>query len=310
MTNPTVLLKTPTLLSLSTESSLPSVHGPSNLIWEEDKLIVSPLALNGKGSFPALQNYAWLRDCLERSPITSVHLDPQLPESVIKAWADICRSTGKKVYLNIPAAPALPRTKQPLLWRAKRTLDWLATGAILAVFSPLLLLIAAIVHLDSPGPILFHQWRVGAEGKLFRICKFRSMRTDAERQHHEVMGGQVGLHKLENDPRVTRVGRWLRKLSLDELPQLFNVMRGEMSLVGPRPWAIYDAVRIEPELQSRLNVLPGITGPWQVSARSNELDLYAVTCRDLAYIQCWGLLKDLGILMITIPKVLLGIGAY
>ena len=136
------------------------------------------------------------------------------------------------------------------------------------------------------------------------------MQVDAEARHHEVMGKQVGLHKLKNDPRITRVGYWLRQLSLDELPQLFNVLKGEMSLVGPRPWALYDAIRIESRLQRRLNVLPGITGPWQVSTRSNELDLYAVTCRDLAYLQQWNLLKDFRILLMTIPKVLFRNGAY
>lgn len=259
---------------------------------------------------PALKNETWLKNCLLRSPIRRIYLDPAMPEPVIKAWADAAADTGKEAYLKVPAiAEGMPLLQQPISWRIKRLADGFAAAALLVSLSPLMLLIAVGIRIDSQGPVLFQQWRVGHHGQLFRICKFRSMETNAEARHHEVMGDQQGLHKLAHDPRITRLGYWLRKLSLDELPQLFNVLQGEMSLVGPRPWALYDAVRIAPDLQARLNALPGITGPWQVSGRSNELDLYAVTCRDLAYLQQWSLVKDLKVLLLTVPKVLLGIGA-
>jgi lipopolysaccharide/colanic/teichoic acid biosynthesis glycosyltransferase len=170
--------------------------------------------------------------------------------------------------------------------------------------------IALLVKTSSPGPIFFSQWRVGERGKLFRIIKFRTMVVNAEQLHHQVMGHQTGLHKLKNDPRVTPVGRWLRKLSLDELPQLWNVLRGEMSLVGPRPWALYDAVRIGVAQRQRLNALPGITGAWQVNGRSHLLDLHLVNSCDLHYLRTWSLWQDLKFLMLTIPKVLTGFGAY
>jgi len=128
--------------------------------------------------------------------------------------------------------------------------------------------------------------------------------------HHQVMTDQDGLHKLENDPRVTSVGRWLRRHSLDELPQLINVLRGEMSLVGPRPWALYDVVRISPDLQQRLNALPGMTGAWQVQARSTQLDISVVNRSDLQYLESWSLRRDFKFLLLTIPKVLSGFGAY
>lgn len=167
-----------------------------------------------------------------------------------------------------------------------------------------------LMQVYSPGPIFFQQWRVGERGKLFRVLKFRTMMVDAEKLHHQVMGNQKGLHKREDDPRVTPLGRWLRKYSLDELPQLINVLRGEMSLVGPRPWALYDAVRISPEGQKRLRALPGITGVWQVEARSNLLELEAVNRCDLEYLRTWSLWGDLKILLLTLPKVLSGFGAY
>ncbi|MEB3355882.1 MAG: heterocyst development glycosyltransferase HepC [Synechococcales bacterium] len=307
----TILLKTPTVFQLpSVDNALPSSFANCVLKWEQDALIVTASPEVVKDVVPALQNPKWLQECLWRSPVRKVYLDPTLAEFALKAWADLAAATGKQVYLNVPPAPDLPQLQQSRSWWVKRLADWLVAALLLVLFSPLMVLVALLVRLDSPGDILFRQWRVGYQGQLFRICKFRSMYADAEAQHHQVMGKQTGLHKLEHDPRITRVGRWLRKLSLDELPQLINVLYGEMSLVGPRPWALYDAVRIAPELQGRLNALPGITGAWQVSARSNELDLYAVTCRDLAYLQQWTLSKDLKVLLLTIPKVVLGIGAF
>ena len=309
MTESTVLLKIPTVLRLPSNRDESSVFGSCNLLWEQESLIVTHQRSKDRYHLPALQNDAWLRDCLRRSPVRKVYLNPAMDESIIKAWADLCWATGKEIYLKVPYLSDLPQTQRPGDWRLKRLVDWLTTLLLLILISPLMGLLAIWVRLDSPGPALFRQWRVGEGGRLFRICKFRSMQVDAEARHQEVMGNQMGLHKLERDPRITRVGRWLRKLSLDELPQLWNVLRGEMSLVGPRPWALYDAMRIPNELQERLNALPGITGAWQVSTRSNELDLYAVTCRDLGYLQSWNLLKDLRILLLTIPKVILGSGA-
>jgi lipopolysaccharide/colanic/teichoic acid biosynthesis glycosyltransferase len=194
----------------------------------------------------------------------------------------------------------------------KRLLDWILAASLLVLLSPVLGAIAVLIKLAMPGPILFQQWRVGQRGKLFRVFKFRTMVTGAEHLHHQVMAGQSQgcLHKLADDPRVTRLGRWLRRSSLDELPQLLNVLRGEMSLVGPRPWALYDAVRIHPDMWVRLNALPGITGAWQVETRSTLLDLDLVNDRDLEYLRNWSLTEDLRILLKTVPKVLSGFGAY
>ncbi|MEM9817351.1 MAG: heterocyst development glycosyltransferase HepC [Cyanobacteria bacterium P01_D01_bin.6] len=310
MTESTVLLKIPTALRLPSNHDGSSIFDNCDLLWEQESLMVThQQSSEDNNHLPALQNNAWLRDCLRRSPVRKVYLDPTMEQSVIKAWADLCWATGKEIYLRVPQLADLPQTQRPGDWRLKRLMDWLMAALLLVVFSPLMGLLAIWVRLDSPGSVLFRQWRVGAEGELFRIYKFRSMQVDAEARHQEVMGNQTGLHKLEHDPRITQAGRWLRKLSLDELPQLWNVLRGEMSLVGPRPWALYDAVRIPNKLQGRLNALPGMTGPWQVSARSNELDLYAVTCRDLAYLQQWHLWRDISVLLVTVPKVLFGSGA-
>lgn len=252
----------------------------------------------------------WLVTRLQRSPVQRVTLPPTMEEMELELWANACAQTQKAVYLQIPNTPELPRKRNKLTWWLKRGLEWLVVFLLLLVLSPLLLAIAALIYWQSPGPVFFYQWRVGERGKLFRICKFRTMIVGAEQLHHQVMGPQSGLHKHEHDPRITPIGWWIRKYSLDELPQLFNILRGEMSLVGPRPWALYDAARICPEMQHRLNALPGITGIWQITTRSYLRDINAVSQVDLSYLRQWSIAQDFKILLLTVPRVITGFGAF
>jgi exopolysaccharide biosynthesis polyprenyl glycosylphosphotransferase len=195
----------------------------------------------------------------------------------------------------------------------KRTMDLSLTLLGLAVIWPLLILIALLVKLDSKGPILFRQTRVGVGGRGFQILKFRTMVLDAEAQKaslshlNEYPDGR--LFKIKDDPRITRLGKFLRKTSLDELPQLWNVVRGEMSLVGPRPCVPSELRSYEPHQLIRLHVLPGLTGPWQVNGRSNVLNFDEVVRLEQEYIRSWSLFKDLLILVKTVPT-LMGRGAY
>jgi exopolysaccharide biosynthesis polyprenyl glycosylphosphotransferase len=194
----------------------------------------------------------------------------------------------------------------------KRVVDLLLVGVGLVVAAPLLAAIAVAIKLDSPGPIFYRQRRVGKDGRPFQMIKFRSMRQDADRQlqalraHNEATGP---LFKMKNDPRITRVGRVLRRLSLDELPQLFNVLKGEMSLVGPRPPIPAEVEEYEDWQCGRLRAVPGITGLWQVSGRS-EVPFHDMVRLDLHYIRNWSLALDLEILWRTIPAVLTSRGAY
>lgn len=242
--------------------------------------------------------------------VNLVYAKPEIGEARLRNLADVCQRSDKTVLLALPHADELPQNNKAIAWNVKRIIDWLAALVILMILSPVMLSLAAIIASTSSGSVFFHQWRVGEQGRLFRIIKFRTMITDADKLHHLVMTGQTGLHKCEDDPRITPVGRWMRKYSLDELPQLFNVLRGEMSLVGPRPWALYDALRINGNGKRRLQSLPGVTGAWQVSARSTMLDLDAVTECDLSYLRNWSLWSDLKILLMTVPKVLSGFGAF
>jgi exopolysaccharide biosynthesis polyprenyl glycosylphosphotransferase len=184
------------------------------------------------------------------------------------------------------------------------------TGGALAL--PFMGLIGLAIKLDSPGPVVFRQLRVGNGGRQFWCYKFRSMYEGAERdlerlrERNEADGA---FFKIRDDPRRTRVGRWLRRTSLDELPQLYNVLRGEMSLVGPRPPLSSEVAQYEAWQMRRLEVAPGITGLWQVSGRSG-VSFDEACLLDIYYIENWSPLLDIKILLRTIPKMLTGDGAY
>jgi exopolysaccharide biosynthesis polyprenyl glycosylphosphotransferase len=195
----------------------------------------------------------------------------------------------------------------------KQLLDMVGAIVLLAAAGIPMLLAALAIRLTSKGPILFRQQRCGLNGKPFTMLKFRSMVTDAEQRRHELetlneMSGPV--FKVTNDPRITPVGRLLRKYSIDEFPQLFNVIRGEMSLVGPRPLPVDEVARFDDLAhRRRLSVKPGITCLWQVSGRNNVRDFREWVRLDLEYIDNWSLWLDLKILFRTLPVVLLGTGA-
>jgi exopolysaccharide biosynthesis polyprenyl glycosylphosphotransferase len=204
----------------------------------------------------------------------------------------------------------------------KRLVDGAGAAVLLAVLSPVFLVLAFLVKRSSPGPVFFVQERLGRNGRPFKFYKFRSMRHDADDEIHRqfaamfingdndgcrAKNGGKDLYKLKVDPRVTPIGSWLRRTSLDELPQLFNVLRGEMSLVGPRPPISYEIENYQPWHMERLKVTPGLTGLWQVMGRS-QVSFDEMVHLDLHYINHWSLRLDLEILLRTIPVVLRGTG--
>lgn len=194
----------------------------------------------------------------------------------------------------------------------KRTADILISGIGLILLSPVFLIVAILIKATSRGPVLFMQKRVGLNGREFILCKFRTMRQGADEKLPEladlnIMKGPV--FKIKNDPRVTLVGKFLRKFSIDELPQLFNVFMGHMSLVGPRPPLTNEVIKYAPWQRRRLSMRPGITCLWQISGR-NKIDFDEWMKLDLEYIDNWSLWLDFKTLVKTIPVVLFGIGAY
>ncbi|MFA4029465.1 MAG: hypothetical protein GDYSWBUE_000463 [Candidatus Fervidibacterota bacterium] len=193
----------------------------------------------------------------------------------------------------------------------KRLIDIVGSLLLLLIAAPFMLLIAVLIALDSPGPILFRQLRYGKGGRVFTLYKFRTMHVGAEKMRASLwaVSDMKGGFKLRNDPRVTRVGRFLRIYSLDELPQLFNVFKGEMSLVGPRPHPLDEFDPSNPQHREILSVKPGLTCLWQVSGR-NMLSFEEWVRLDLHYVRNRSLLLDLAILGRTIPAVISAYGAF
>lgn len=213
---------------------------------------------------------------------------------------------------GIPMIGMKPHTISGANLAFKRAIDFTVALLSLILLAPLLGLIALSIKLESAGPAIFRQERVGKNGHRFGIYKFRSMVEDAEAQKAELESlneADGPLFKMRDDPRRTRIGRILRKISLDELPQLYNVLKGEMSLVGPRPNIPSEVEQYQEWHKRRLEVLPGLTGLWAVSGRS-ELAFDEMILLDIYYIENWSLALDLKIVLQTIPRVIIGTGAY
>lgn len=237
----------------------------------------------------------------------------------VEAWlsADFIRtSVARPTYENLGKRPMLVfRATPDLSWSlmVKNVIDRAGAAAGLIILSPLFVLAALAVKLSSPGPVIFFQRRAGIHGRPFTMLKFRTMSLDAEKLHAELlekneMSGPV--FKVQNDPRVTPVGRWLRKTSLDELPQLVNVLLGDMSLVGPRPLPLYEVENFQNTAhRRRLSMKPGLTCLWQIRGRNNVTNFDDWVRMDLEYIDHWSLALDFRILLATVPAVLLGSGA-
>jgi exopolysaccharide biosynthesis polyprenyl glycosylphosphotransferase len=219
--------------------------------------------------------------------------------------------------INVDAIEGLPliglRRDVGTSWpyRVKRLIDIVVASLALVIGAPLWLLVALAIKLDSPGPVLFGQVRVGYRGEPFTFLKFRSMQVNASQMDDALreQSDERTLLKDRGDPRVTRVGRFLRRTSIDEIPQLINILKGEMSLVGPRPLRPYEVIDFEDWEKGRFEMRPGLTGLWQVRGRS-DIQFDERILMDLYYIDNWSLRLDLQILIQTIPAVLAGRGAY
>jgi exopolysaccharide biosynthesis polyprenyl glycosylphosphotransferase len=240
---------------------------------------------------------------------------PGLQVSIVPEYFQIFTANASlEDVAGVPVLNLPPVRLSPSARAVKRAIDLVVASVGLLVLAPLLALVALLIKLDSQGPVLFRQARHGRRGREFRICKFRTMYQGAEAQRHmlahlnEMVDGGP-LFKIREDPRVTRVGAVLRKLSVDELPQLWNVVRGEMSLVGPRPFVVHESERITGWGERRLDTTPGITGLWQVLGR-NDLSFEEMLQLDYVYVTNWSPWWDLKILCQTVPAVLGGRGAY
>ena len=207
---------------------------------------------------------------------------------------------------GIPLLSIQQPSLTPLSRACKRALDIMGASLVLALLSPMLAAVAVAVKLNSKGPVLFTQSRAGRGGRFFKLYKFRSMKTDATVQVRE----DGAIVKRPDDDRITRVGRFIRRFSIDEAPQLINVLRGDMSLVGPRPLVLAEHTALSEDWQTRrADLRPGLTGPWQISGRSH-IPFQDMIKFDYQYVAGWSLARDIEILLATLPAVVSGRGAY
>ena len=240
----------------------------------------------------------------------------RLPISIVPRYYEITPAHSTLSEINgIPLVDLRSAQLSRGARSLKRALDLVVAGGSMIILSPVLLGVAAAILIDSRGrgPIFFRQERLGSNGRPFRILKFRTMVPDAEARrmdmaHLNEMEGAGPLFKMKHDPRVTRVGRFLRSTSLDELPQLLNVVGGSMSLVGPRPFVTHEAVQIDGWGRRRLDIKPGITGLWQVRGR-NDVPFEEMVRLDYMYVTSWSVWWDVRLMLQTIPRVLAGSGA-
>jgi exopolysaccharide biosynthesis polyprenyl glycosylphosphotransferase len=295
-------------------------HGYRVVAFLEDLVGPGP----GAPSFPALRDAAGAVDAVRAAGasgviIAATAIDIGTSNRLIRALTEAGIHVELSSTLCDIAADRLtvrPLGRFPMVYiepvrrdgwrsRAKRSFDLVGALVGLVVLAPVFGAAALAVRVSSPGPVLFRQVRVGTDGELFEIVKFRTMVDGAEgliEQVRHLNESRGPLFKIREDPRVTRVGRVLRRMSIDELPQLLNVLRGQMSLVGPRPALPSEAARWDPMLRQRLRAKPGITGMWQVSGRSDATEDYGQL--DLYYVDNWNLVADLVILARTVPAVL------
>jgi exopolysaccharide biosynthesis polyprenyl glycosylphosphotransferase len=280
----------------------------------------------------ALGSLRDLRRILETTPTEAVLLCGYMDE---EDFADVIEtaSIARCQLLSVPRALRAAGVKPTLVWRGghpvieltaatldswqmliKRLIDFTASAVGLAILAPVMVLAALAIKLDSRGPVFFRQWRVGRAGRQFQILKFRSMVIDAEERRSEVQAasiyGDQRLFKAVSDPRITSIGSWLRKTSLDEIPQLINVLKGDMSLVGPRPPLPSEVALYEEHHYCRFDMKPGMTGPWQVSGRNRITDFEEIVRLEGAYMRNWSIFRDIRILLRTVPAVLKMDGAH
>lgn len=268
-------------------------HNSQNLCtlrWRQGKLWVTrAVEKPDQIALPALTKSEWFRSCLVRSKASAVCVDPTLDIKAIWMWTRACCEAQKPLYLRLPRFAHLPYKSRPGSWLVKRTLDYVIAGFLLLMLSPLFVAIAVLIRGWDRGPIFSRRWRVGERGRLFQIYEFRVEPTGA------IQPAGAADTESPTVQALTPLGQWLKRTHLTTLPMLFNVIKGDISLVGPRPWSIYESVNLPTSLKARLNVLPGITGTWHgfSDQDSSKVDFSHLAKRDLESIWNWSLKNDL-----------------
>ncbi len=237
-------------------------HSYCTLTWRRGQLLVR-LPEDNQPGLPSLEREESLVECLKRSPVHLVRIDPRLGEAKLRLWAQACLEAGKPIFMNIPSVQKLPSRGTWFLKWLKFAIEWLTAFILLFVTSPVILGLMAVMLVYSEGALFEHEWHVGERGKLFQIVKLRSA----------YVKNTTSLLIEEGEQDVTPIGGWMRRYGLDNLPQLLNVLRGEMHLTGRRSWKLEDAIRLNAEVQKSLSKAPGLASSWPVQTEASLLHL-------------------------------------
>jgi lipopolysaccharide/colanic/teichoic acid biosynthesis glycosyltransferase len=287
------------------EQALP--YNPEDLCslkWKLRKLLVKH-ELFQPNNLAALENFQWLINCLNHSATQAVCVDLDLGNEALHLWADACQKSKKKIFVRVPSSFKLPKKLYPLKWIFKRIADFFIAILLIISFSPIILVLALLIRLTSSEPVFSREWKIGYRGKLFQLIKFQTVSNDLDHQTHQVSQFPLNSKKILDNPTRTRLGYWMHKYGLDSLPQLINVLRGEMSFVGPMPIDLCNAIHVDPKSRSCLRFLPGITGIYQSERFLEEefsdknFDFYLI----FTYLSNWSLIKDTRILLTTILSI-------
>ncbi len=263
------------------------------LLWRGNKLWVGKVNQYLSLTLPALEQEDWFHTCLIKSKVDAVCIDPGLGTELIWQWAQACVRTHKPLYLRHPSCHNRPSIQKPISWMFMRLCDFLGAGILLIFLSPLFVTITALIKLQDGGPVLSTHWRIGQRGRLFQALHFRITSVD------DYTGpNSLGIRQSRHALPKTRLGLGLWRTHLNKLPLLLNVLRGDMSLVGPHAWAIHEVVDLPVELRTRFSLLPGITGTWWTFPPCEKPDFNQVVKQELKSIASWSLAQD----MITLAR--------
>jgi lipopolysaccharide/colanic/teichoic acid biosynthesis glycosyltransferase len=275
----------------SYEGNFCSLQWKCGILWVGNKKNYNNLA--------ALQNIQWLKKCLKNSSANLVCIDLILGETEIESWANSCKQVKKKIFVRLAPGSRRSEIQSPLSWIIKSIFDKVIAVLLLFLFSPAFLVLIVLLRLKSQNSIFSRDWKIGKGGRLFQTLKFQLISEDIKIQEHLETKNHEALNKQRNSMKLAPLNRWMQKYSLDKLPQLINVLWGEMSIVGPRALTLHDVIQINSKYRYYLHCLPGILNPCSAEINQSPIDIKQSIYLEYKYLEKWNLMKDIKILLKT-----------
>ena len=264
-------------LATQCQKNRKSASSYCSIQWRQGQLLVKKPGQLKQPLLTPLENQEYLLKCLKHSPVNLVRIDPVLGETKVKLWADACEQAAKPIFLRVPSTAGRRKSNTFISQILKRTVEWLIALVLLVLSAPIMLGIMTVMRLNSKESLFEREWHIGERGRLFRLFKFRTNRMNAPVVDDGLIDCQESLNKFEGRYKFISLEKWVGKHGLENLPQLFNVLRGEINLFGSRCLTLEEAVHLNSQQQEKLNRLPGIIALWEVEPEPNLLHLDSQT---------------------------------